>query len=227
MILKSEIKMIGRLIFILLLFQGRLSLSQEIVIIDLGHDDRLEVGTELKIIGIDVLYVTDSLSLDTVLVKAIKESGNVVMAAKLHNLDMPYPFWDSLELPNDKFDSKSIGFSNIYTEGDLVIPEIPIHESYKGKLLQSFSYEIARRSDAKLQSENQRSIKIKRVRQCDCKVVLGRDILKGAYSEKDFKDKIVLFGFSGELYDIKRRSRKTISGVQIQAYFIEYLIRNP
>jgi CHASE2 domain-containing sensor protein len=221
------------LTFSLILFLGRLTFAQEIIIVDLGRDNRFDVGVELKIvssfkakiIGIDVLYVTDSLSLDTMLAKTINESRNVVMAAKLHNLDLPYPFWDSLELPNDKFNPKYVGFSNIYTENNFALPEIPIRESYKGKLLPSFSYEVARRSEPRLEAIEQRSIKIKRVQQCSCKVVLGRDILKGMYSEVDFKDKIVLFGFLGEPFRLSR-SGGTISGVQIQAYFIDYLIHN-
>ncbi len=208
--------------------------AKKIIIVDIDFDNRQEVGLQLKIIagfspkviGIDVLYTNDSLSTDSILVGAIKSFKNIVMAAKLHNLDVPYPFWDSLELAHEKFNSNFIGFSNIYTESDRIIPEIPIQESYKGKMLSSFSYEIARRSAPQLKRIKSKSLIIKRIPKTAHKIIRGKDILTGKHESKDFENKIVLLGYIGDKFYLKRFGKKTISGIEIQAHFIENLIHN-
>jgi CHASE2 domain-containing sensor protein len=221
-----------RLTSLLILLLGTKVVAQDIVIVDIGFDNRVEVGREIraiaacnpKIIATDVIYDQDSASLDTVLVNAIHKSSNVVMAAKLLYRDMPYPFWDSLELPNEKFGVRYIAYSNIYSEDGKAIAEISIQESYKGRLMPSLSYEVARRSEPQLKAIEPRSIKLNRLQRPKFKIIQGRDLLNKPPNQADFRDKIVLLGFLGERFAFK--GKKTTSGVELQAYFIEYLLRH-
>ncbi|MGC4023455.1 MAG: CHASE2 domain-containing protein [Cyclobacteriaceae bacterium] len=220
------------LIFLIALFNCGILFGQKILVVDIGHQNRIEVGRALsiisshhpRIIGIDALYVADSLQRDTVLISSIKK-GNVVMAAQLHYRDAPYPFWDSLELPHDKFLPRRIGFSHIYTDDGKPVLEIPIYESYKGKLLPSFSYQVAQGAKPGFRLDL-RSIRIDESDiSGDYPMVSLTDIIKGKFENEDVENQIVLLGYAGQQLKIGKRSTKDISRIQVQASFIDYILK--
>src|SRR5262245_566814 len=92
-----------------------------ITIVDIGHDNRLKLGQELRVIrkyshrvvALDFYLTPDSLDIDTILVKELGKLENTVQVLGLHDFVGYDDEWDSLEVSHAKFPIADHGFSNL------------------------------------------------------------------------------------------------------------------
>jgi hypothetical protein len=123
-----------------------------ITIVDIGKNDRIELGKQLRIIndnspklvGLDFFLVPDSLDKDSILVKELLRTKNAVQVVGLHDFDSASKTWKNLEVSNSKFKASFHGYSNITTTDDSIfVRALPLKQSYKNSFVPSFSYVIA------------------------------------------------------------------------------------
>jgi hypothetical protein len=150
----------------------------------------------------------------------------------LHDYIEPLNYWDSLEMYHEKFQKDHFGFSNITSTDDSVVaPELPMRQYYRERIIHALSYVVAERSfgvNPKYKQNGDRHFSFKKSSIGRYfKVISVNDLLAEKFDKSDLKDKIVLMGYvtdkKGSFYlDDKRKKR--ISGVEIQASFIQQLI---
>jgi CHASE2 domain-containing sensor protein len=216
-----------------------------ITIVDIGYLDRNGIAQELniinqhspKIVGLDFLLTTDSLDKDTNLEEAIANTRNVVQAVVLHDFIERSNYWEDLEVPHSKFRHGNIGFSNFtITDDSICVPGLPMRQYHNETLVYAFSYAIAKNSfgvKAHAEAHHEHEIKDLYFPQNAIgryfKVLSMKDLLTGNFKESDFKNKIVLMGHvtdnESSFFQNRERTRR-ISGVEIQASFIERILNN-
>src|SRR5258705_9985082 len=95
-----------------------------ITIVDIGLNNRIELGKELriintfspKIIALDFYLVPDSLDRDSILVQELNKAKKIVQVVGLHNQVESSNEWDGLEISNSKFKVTHTGFANLTTQ---------------------------------------------------------------------------------------------------------------
>jgi CHASE2 domain-containing sensor protein len=213
-----------------------------ITIVDIGHLDRKGIAQQLtiinkyspKVVGLDFLLTTDSLSKDISLSEELSKTKNLVESSKLHNNDeIMINKWDSLERYHTKFRFGSHGFSNITIRDDsVIVSELPMRQYYRNEPVYALSYMVAKiygdnLINPKYRNHGQDIIFDKTALGRHFKIISVRDLLSGNFDKKDLTGKIVLMGHvSGNedsfYLDDKRTER--ISGVEIQASFIKAIL---
>src|SRR5688572_33487782 len=89
-----------------------------ITIVDIGYNDRIELGKQLriikqyapKIVAFDFYLFADSLNKDSILVKELKTLKNGVQIVGLYDLYEPDDIWDDLKVSHPKFRIANYGF---------------------------------------------------------------------------------------------------------------------
>lgn len=210
-----------------------------ITIVDIGNNDRLELGKQLRIINdnsprviaLDFFLVPDSLGKDSILVKELTRAKSIIQVVSLHNYDSATNTWDSLEVSNSKFKVTKHGFSNItITDDSVLVRQFSFWQYYKDKLVPSFSYAIAN-SYSKVKQEYRdtgtRDISLPLLRFSDSyKLVRIEDLVSGNFKRSDFEDKIVMMGFIGYSDDfyLDHDRHWKVNGVAIHAAIVNEII---
>jgi len=129
-----------------------------------------------------------------------------------------------------KFRTRYFGFGNVNVSKDSVfVPEMPMKQFYKGKAVPALSYAIADRSfgvDAEYSRNSHKTYrfesKFKRF-----KIISVVDLLSGNFEANDLNNKIVLMGSISDresLFYLDEDKKERISGVEMQAFFIDQII---
>jgi CHASE2 domain-containing sensor protein len=212
--------------------------SDRIVIVDIEHLDRTGIAKEIKVIrqcnpkviGLNFLLTTDSLSKDVALTQEITHAKNIVQGVKLHNNSATdISVWDSLEHYHPKFGKASFGFVNLsITDDSVLIPEMPMKQYHNGDAIPAFCYTVA-------DLYNANEIKpIFRNSDQDLpfplpfffrrfKIISAQNLLSGNFNKRDLAGKIVLMGYMGNDEDhfyLDKARTKPIHGTEIQACLI-------
>jgi CHASE2 domain-containing sensor protein len=210
-----------------------------ITIIDIGRNNRIELGRQLrtikkyspKIIALDFYLVPDSLDRDSVLVKELMEIENTVQIVGLHDLYKPYCIWDSLEVSDPKFKVSNLGFANLTTEDSILVKELPMRQSFNSEHIYSFSYAVAENSFGvknkfKNTGDKAQKLKLNGLGR-NFKLITRDELFSGKVNAEDLKDKIVIMGYIGEKEDyfyLDKRKTKRINGVEVHAAIIGEII---
>lgn len=211
-----------------------------ITIVDIGNLDRNGLAKELqiinkystKVVALDFMLTTDSLTKDEALSTELSKVRNLVQSTILHNYVAPSLYWDSLETFNTKFSRGNSGFSNITTTEDSVfVPELPMRQHFRTQVVTSLSYAIADNSfgvKPKYKVEDDRyfyfnSNNIGRF----FRIISVEELMSGKFDKTDLDNKIVIMGHAGpgeNTFYLDRRRTRQISGVEIQACIVSQLI---
>jgi CHASE2 domain-containing sensor protein len=223
----------------LIITHGCVDKDPVIIIVDIGQNNRTELGKQLrainkyspKIIAMDFFLVPDSLDKDSILVKELGTIKNTVQIVGLHDLFAPDYIWDSLEVSHPKFKISNHGFANLTTEDSVIVKELPMRQLFDGKWIYSFSYVVAQNSfgvKEKFKDKGNKELKLKLSGLgVNYKLVTKDELFSGKIKKDDFKDKIVIMGYVGEKEDyfyIDKKKKKKINGVEIHAAIINELI---
>jgi len=212
-----------------------------VTIIDIGKSDRLELGRMIriikqhspKIIGLDFFLVPDSLAKDSILVKELSTTPNIVQVVGLYSSSGLYNDFDSIKLNHPKFGVTKHGFDNLTTEDSIFIPEMPMQQSYGAEDIHAFSYVIAENSfgvndEFKDHGYDEVPMRFHYYLGIRYDLITNRGLLSGNFKKDQIDGKIVLMGYmhgnENFYYTDLRRSMK-IYGVEIHAALIEELIR--
>jgi CHASE2 domain-containing sensor protein len=208
-----------------------------ITIVDIGENDRLTLGRQLRIINkcsprvvaLDFFLGPDSLGVDSILVKELTIAKKTVLAAALHNPLGPSDMWDSLELSHPKFKASAFGFTNFSKEDSIILAELPMRQFFRGEHIYTFSYVVAENSfGVKSRYKNLGSdyvgLPLDNVK--NYKLITSNELLSGQFDKSDLENKIVIMGYLGQKEDflyIYKNSPK-VNGVEIHAAFINELV---
>ena len=228
-------------VFVLLLCGGCQERESVITIVDIGRNNRLEIGKQLriinqfspKIVALDFFLVPDSLSQDTILVKELNRITNSVQVVALHDFNEPLDCWDSLEISHSKFTISNYGFANITTteEDTTFVRELPLKQCFNGKWVYSFSYVVAENSfgvKTKYRNSGTTGIKFDLSNIGNYFNIISReDLDNGEFNKSDFDGKIVILGYIGnddDHFKVDGLGQMSINGVIIQAAIINEII---
>ncbi len=210
-----------------------------ITIVDIGTNDRLELGKQLRvlnsnsprIVAMDFFLVPDSLDKDSILVKELVKATNTIQVVALHDYDSTTNTWDSLEVSHSKFKVSTHGFSNITTTDDSVfVRQLPLWQSYRNTLVPSFSYAIAQKY-SNVKSEYRKTgtddVQFPLLRfSSGYKVIRIEDLMSGNFDKSDIQDKIVIMGFIGygDDFYLGHDRRWKVNGVAIHAAIVNEIM---
>lgn len=213
-----------------------------ITIIDIGKNDRLKIGEQLKIvhalspklIGLDFFLVPDSSDRDSIIVNQLNKSKKVIAVVGLQNFNDSLNYWNDLKKSHEKFKITDEGFANL-TGIDLVVDNsIPVWSTHKDDILYSFSYMVALNSfGLKSKYKETRGMEIPfdfNLANKNYTIINQQDFLIGNFKKEDIANKIILLGYIGNDEDYfflsflnKNRNNK-INGVELHAMMINELI---
>jgi CHASE2 domain-containing sensor protein len=211
-----------------------------VTIVDIGRNDRIKLGEQLKIIGkfsprivgLDFYLVPDSLDRDTIIVNGLKKLSNSVQVVGLYNFHETLNVWDSLKVSHSKFKVGNHGFSNLSAEDDsVIVRRLPLRQSFLDKEYYSFGYIVAKNSfgvKPKYRDigDEELDFNLNNFEE-NYKLISSEDLILGKFRKEDLLGKIVLMGYIGEKEDFfymdYKRNRK-INGVEIHAAVIKELL---
>lgn len=213
-----------------------------ITVLDIGNNDRLELGRQLrvvnnmspKVIGLDFHLVPDSLDKDSILVKEFARAHNLVQVCALHEWDYYEEEWDSLEISNRKFRPAIFGFGNFNMEDHWIFDEHqPLVELFEDTLVFTFSYQVAQHSFGvrsryrQPEPGEEYTVNVADHR-TSYRIISLKNFNEGKYSREDFNNKIVLLGYTGldeDGFYVNSRARENeISGVELHAIMVSNII---
>ncbi len=212
-----------------------------ITIIDIGQNDRIELGKQLriinkfspKIVGLDFYLVNDSLGRDTILVRELNKMENTVQVVKLHDYDETFKQWDSLEVSHPKFKITNQGFANITTtdEDTIFVKELPMEQIFRDSIVYCFSYVTAENSFGVKSKYRGKGTEVMKLRfknlNENFKIITIQDLASGNFRKEDLNNKIVLLGYVGKEEDdfyVNEEKNKRVNGIIIQASIIDELL---
>lgn len=212
-----------------------------ITIVDIGNNDRLELGKQLrvinkyspKLIALDFFLVPDSLGHDTILVKEINNARMIIQGVGLHwsNSRWYGSGWDSLDISNPKFNATEFGFLNLAGEDSVLVKELPMMQPFGTIPIYSFSYMIARNSygvNKQFIAKNYEPIKLElKGLGRNYRLISRKDLVKGNFRLKDFKNKIVIMGYIGGKEDylyLNKEKKQKVNGVEVHAAIVEEIM---
>lgn len=237
--MKIILPIVGAVVLLLSCAPGQVDQDNLVTIVDIGKNDRIALGKQLrlinsyspKLIALDFFLDPDSLDKDTILVKELAKFSNIVQVVALHKYDSTTDTWDSLEVSNSKFKISLRGFSNISTTEDSVfIRQLPLHQSYKNKLISSFSYVIAQTYSnvkAKYRNSGTKYISFPYLQLNEGYSAISKeDLISGNFAKSDIRDKIVIMGYIGygDDYYLDHGRHWKINGAAIHAAIINEII---
>jgi hypothetical protein len=231
---------IVRLMLLLVLIESCSTKEPVITIVDIGRNNRLGIGKELrivrkhspKLIGLDFYLDNDSSAIDSILVKELNESNNVVMVEGLHRYLEEANTWDSLEVSNQKFNCKEQGFTNLYSNDSVFTKTLSMNQLWRGELIPAFSCVVAKNTygiKEKYRNKgllNELDIDISGIGK-NYRIITNKDLLSGNFKGDDLTGKIVLMGYIGgkeDVYYINKSKTRKLNGVEIHAELINELI---
>ncbi|MBS1507302.1 MAG: CHASE2 domain-containing protein [Bacteroidetes bacterium] len=210
-----------------------------ITIVNIGNNDRIELGKQLRIIldnspklvGLDFFLVPDSLGKDSILVKELSRATNTVQVVALHDFDSVTKTWKYLEVSHSKFKATAYGYSNIATTDDSVLVRgLPLKQSYKNSFIPSFSYAIAQKYSGvkdKYRNTDTKGISFPFLQfERGYSVITKEDLMKGNFDKSNIEGKIVLMGYIGygDDYYLDHGRHWKVNGVAIHAAIINEII---
>ncbi len=225
----------------LLIIVGCKSKEDLITIVDIGKNDRIKIGKQLRIINgfspelvaLDFYLVPDSLEKDTIIVKELAKIHNTVQVVGLYNFHEELDTWDSLNVSHSKFKVTDRGYSNLIGDNSVVDGTLPMQQSYLDKEYYSFAYVIAKNSfgvKSKYRDSGREEVGF------DLDDVKGNytlissdDLFSGNFRPEDLTGKIVIMGYMGEAEDffyVDRLRTEKVNGVEIHAAIVSELIDN-
>jgi hypothetical protein len=212
-----------------------------VTIVDIGNSDRLELGRMVRAIkkhsprtiGIDFFLERDSLDKDTILVKELSGSKNIVQIVGLYSTSGLYNDFDSIRVSHQKFGITKHGFSGFTVQDSIFIPELPMRQRYKSEDIYAFSYVVAENSfgvSDKFKDHEYDEVPLRFHYYLGVKynLIRNNDLLSGKFNKDDIAGKIVLMGYmrdNDDFYYTDMRRSMRINGVEIHAALIEELIR--
>lgn len=194
---------------------------------------------QARIIGLDILFVEPKADPreDQALAQAIKEAGNVVLAAEY--TEVPSAFGPktglSLPLPSIREHALGYGLVNMLTDRDGIVRRAELGLPFQDRIFPTFGYQIYRKmvgERAPREARNSGAPYFINFRgpARTYPVVPYYRILRGEVEPSLFRNKIVLVGaFSPSLHDVYPSpfsASQATPGVEIQANFIETLMAN-
>jgi hypothetical protein len=208
-----------------------------ITIVDIGENDRLTVGRQLRIINkyapqvvaLDFFLVPDSLGVDSILVKELAVAKRTVFAAGLHNPLGSSGMWDSLELSHTKFQSSAYGFTNFSLEDSIIVNELAMVQFFRGQPIHAFSYAVAENSfgvKSKYKTAGSAYVGLPLNNLKNYKLITSPELMTGKFDKSDLENKIVIMGYIGPKEDFLYidKNHKKVNGVEIHAAFINELV---
>ena len=232
-------RIIPVLIVGLVIIIGCVDREPVITIIDIGQNNRIELGRQLreikkyspKIIALDFYLVPDSLDRDSVLMKELMTIKNTVQIVGLHDQHGPDYTWSTLEESNSKFKVSNHGFANLTTEDSILVKELPMRQSFNSKHIYSFSYAVAENSFGvkdkfRNTGDKEQKLKLNGLGR-NYKLITRDELFSGKVNAEDIKDKIVIMGYIGgkeDYFYLDKRKTKRINGVEIHAAIIDEII---
>jgi len=203
---------------------SEITVDTNIILVNIGSLERDYIASMLslisaqqpKVIGIDAFFRKDKTpELDTPLVQAIKDAGNVVLGCELHyNSDKEQ--WDTIIQSNSKFTShqNSDGFVNVISNQDVAfrtVREFSPIEKLGDSSIQNFSVKIAGKFSPQavrtlLNRKNPFESIYYRGNYNKFYVFDSDQIFDLNSDLSIFKDKIVLMGYMGERIDTTVKS---------------------
>ncbi|HTJ50380.1 MAG TPA: CHASE2 domain-containing protein [Cyclobacteriaceae bacterium] len=227
------------IVIVLIINLGLVKRDPIITIVDIGENNRIELGKQLRIIkkysprviALDFYLVPDSLDQDTVLVKELATIKNTVQVVGLRDFYKPDYIWDDLEVSHSKFNVLNHGFGNLTLEDSILVKELPMQQLLNSKYIYSFSYAIAENSFGvkhKFRDTADRKLKLKmRGLGMNYKLITSDELLTGKIKKEDLNDKIVIMGYIGDKEDYfyvdEHKSRK-VNGVEVHAAIVDEII---
>lgn len=210
-----------------------------ITIVDIGHNNRVELGKQLRIIkqfspklvALDFYLVPDSLDRDSILVKELETIKNTVQVVGLHDFREPIAEWDSLEVSHPKFNVSNHGFANLASDDSVLIGKLPMMQRIFSIPIYSFSYVIAENSFGVKEKfrntgEEEISFDMNRLGK-NYKLITADELFSGRVRKEDIADKIVLMGYLGDKEDffyLDSTRTKKVNGVEVHAAIIDEII---
>jgi hypothetical protein len=238
MLLNREMKVCLTIIILLFLTLVSCENRQTIItVVDIGENNRLTVGKQLRIINtcsprivaLDFFLVPDSLDADSILVKELAVAKNTVLAAGLHNPLGSSDEWDSLELSHSKFRTSAYGFTNFSEADSVILKELPMKQFFRGKPVYAFSYIVAENSfgiKSKYKNRGSDFIDLSLDNLKNYKLITSDELFTGQFDKSDFEDKIVIMGYIGQKEDLLYidKNLPKVNGVEIHTAFINELL---
>jgi CHASE2 domain-containing sensor protein len=229
---------------LVILFAATLGCAKKgslITIVDVGHNNRVEIGKQLrvinkyspKLIALDFFLVPDSLEHDTILVKELNNAKMIIQGVGLHwsNSRWYGNGRDSLDISNPKFNAAEFGFLNLMGEDSVLVKELPMMQPFGTIPIYSFSYVIARNSygvDRQFIAKNYEPVKLElKGLGRNYQFISRKDLAAGKFRSRDFKDKIVIMGYLGGKEDflyLNKEKKQKVNGVEVHAAIIEEII---
>lgn len=197
---------------------------------------KLSAG-KAKAIGLDILFTEskpDSIE-DQVLAQAIKEAGNVILAAELTEVETPFGRKSRLNLPVPllRAAAHAYGIANLYTDHDGVIRRNTLRFNFQGTDYPSFPLAIFRalqRGENTPQASADTTMINYRGPARSYPMVPYYRILRGEVDPSLYRGKIVLVGaFAPSLHDVFATPFSAgvpTAGTEIQANVLEMLLLN-
>ena len=188
-----------------------------------------------KLIGFDILLPGSAKSTkeDDELAQAIRETGNVVLAAEYTEVESPIGKKKSMILPAKLLREQALGYgyANLITDSDGVVRRGPLQMEFQDRTYSSFAYEIyrlLRRAETLAVSPRvPRLINFRGPANTYQPVPYYR-VWSGEIPPAFFKDKIILVGsYAPSLHDVFSTPfspAQPTSGVEIQANVLEMLL---
>jgi CHASE2 domain-containing sensor protein len=214
--------------------------SMMITIVDIAYLDRVGIANLLeiinkyspKVVGLDFMLTTDSLTKDELLKEQLAQVKNLVQSSILHGYRDTFNYWDSLETYHSKFGHRDAGFTNITISADSVfVPELPMRQYYRDQEVMSLSYVIAERAfgvDAAFRDGQDRDFYFDQSKIGKYfTVITPEQLLEEKFNSSDLDGKIVILGHVSDDEDcffIDTEKTRRISGVEIQASLVSQIL---
>jgi adenylate cyclase len=204
-----------------------------------GEMIRKLAASQAKLIGLDILFAEPKPDPeeDHGLARAIKEAGNVVLAAEYTEVDGDFGPRMSMKLPTPEIREHALAYGpvNLIRDQDGVVRNAALAELFQGRLYPAFAYQIYRElvGRADLPEEDSASlsylINFHGPAQSSPIVPYYR-VLRDEIDPAFFKDKVVLIGALAvslhDLYLTPFSSHELMAGVEVQANLVETLMAN-
>ncbi len=188
-----------------------------------------------KAIGLDILFTeakphSDE---DEVLARAVKDAGNVILAAELTEVDTPFGHKSRINLPLPllRAQARGYGIANLFTDRDGVIRRNPLRFNFQGTTYSSFPlamFQALERGENTPRISNDAMMINYRGPARSYPIVPYYRVLRGEIDPTTYRGKIVLIGaFAPSLHDVFATSfsaRAPTAGIEIQANVLEMLL---
>lgn len=204
-----------------------------------GEVIRKLAASQAKLIGLDILFAEPKPDPeeDHSLTRAIKEAGNVVLAAEYTEVDGDFGPRMSMKLPIPEIREHALAYGpvNLRRDQDGVVRNAALVTLFQGRLYPAFAYQLYRGIVGKANLPGEDSASLSYLINFhgpaqSSQIVPYYRVLRDEIDRSFFKDKVVLIGALAvslhDLYLTPFSSRELMAGVEVQANFVETLVAN-